>query len=282
MKIGIIGAGPHILHLMATMAIPADISFELISAHEADIYSAYDYLISSAYCPLLHPSGTQILPSSPIETTISLAAATKKPLIHISSGDVHDASNSGSLITEASIPTLHRPLAQNLWAAEEQVRQLCPQHLILRIGPVISTAISALPPLAVTLQHNTTLGFDDHARFYPTPIHDVVRVIVAIVRQLDCGAARWGTYHYQSSDGCTWYQFAEAALAVISQYCSVNTVLIEQTNGQTSAAELSCQKLLNTFGIKQRPWRASITGMIREVLGIQAGPFTQPSAMSHY
>lgn len=154
---------------------------------------------------------------------------------------------------------------------EQQVRSECSQHIILRTGPLFgSKGNNLLTHLLSRLNEKTPLALSKKGKSCPLHLRDLARVISAIVDQMSCGCRSWGTYHYSSTEPVSSYQFAEAVLAVVSQYTDstdhpllldpVDTVSIEWQQPL-----LNCEKLLFSFGIKQLPWRAFIAPTIKAV-----------------
>jgi dTDP-4-dehydrorhamnose reductase len=95
----------------------------------------------------------------------------------------------------------------------------------------------------------------------------VANVITAITEQLHFEADAWGIYHYCSADRVSEYQFAEAILAQAAQYGepgSTEPISRAQADLSHTGGLLGCQKILNTFGIKQRSWRRNLPAAVRE------------------
>jgi dTDP-4-dehydrorhamnose reductase len=117
-------------------------------------------------------------------------------------------------------------------------------------------------------------------QFAPTPADDIARVIFAMLQQMECEAKVWGIYHYCSADITTPFDFAEVVLASMAQFSNkMMTIKIEAKEeeggrrksrkgpalGDVSNQVLSCQKILNTFGICQRPWRGELAMIIERM-----------------
>ena len=104
----------------------------------------------------------------------------------------------------------------------------------------------------------------------PTPAADAARVVSAIVDQLSCGAESWGAYHYASSDITDCFEFAEIALAAASQYWDLGRadpqlVAADDADCELSGPLLNCEKIRDTFGIMQLPWRSAINATIKAI-----------------
>ncbi len=167
-----------------------------------------------------------------------------------------------------------RPLSlrgQALWRFEQIVRATCPRHVLLRFGWLLDE--SAEGRLARVLRRAASgepLYLADDRRGNPTLVDDAARVILSILKQLDCGAPLWGTYHYGGIEAATSLALGQAVLAEARRYQSglVEEVLAQAHIDRPDAPEepqhavLSCKKILNTFGIKPRAWRAGLPALL--------------------
>lgn len=208
------------------------------------------------------------------------------PLLHVSSVLVFDGDKSAPYQEgDAEAPFDERgALCLQL---EEIVATHARQFVILRTASIFSHAGDNLLTQTIRLaEQGRTLVFDPSLSGCPTGANDVARVIIAIVLQLHCGADAWGVYHYTSSDVTTGYQFAEAVLAIASQFdreLNLDQVKLEERavddpdHLQVDPVLVSCQKLLNTFGIKQRPWRSQLTAVVRNYFGSDTTVAGDPS-----
>jgi dTDP-4-dehydrorhamnose reductase len=88
--------------------------------------------------------------------------------------------------------------------------------------------------------------------------------------QLACNARCWGVYHYHSSDPATGYEFAEVVLAAAAQYWALDA---DRAPLQASIDDplaslyplLNCQRIRDTFGIQQLPWRKAIPQLLKTI-----------------
>jgi dTDP-4-dehydrorhamnose reductase len=171
--------------------------------------------------------------------------------------------------TDAPAPSL--PAGRQLLMRENYIADMIDRHIVLRVGPVIASGGDNL--LTHVLQQFRAGGpvvVPDTQRFCPTPAADVARVIAAIHAQLDCGAVGWGAYHYESADPVTGYEFAEVVLAAAAQYWPVNggSVALHSAAVDTAADVfplLNCQRIRDTFGIQQLPWRKAIPNFLKQI-----------------
>lgn len=125
-----------------------------------------------------------------------------------------------------------------------------------------------------------SLVFDDQSQSSLTAYDDVVRVIRAMLLQLEVGAPRWGIYHYTSSEVTNAHAFAEAIHQALVRYvpdfdaeeglllsASDSTATVSDLPESVSnAAALASHHIANTFGILQRPWRMYLGGVVEAVV----------------
>ncbi|MFT3929894.1 MAG: sugar nucleotide-binding protein [Spongiibacteraceae bacterium] len=154
---------------------------------------------------------------------------------------------------------------------ENAIADRVERHIILRVGPVIAGAgDNLLTRLLIHMRKGGVVTLPEAQRFCPTPIADVARVIAAMHDQLDCGACCWGTFHYESADPASGYEFAEVVLAAATQYWPIDDGPVQLRSAQAESAAdvyplLNCQRIRDTFGIQQLPWRRAIPVLLREI-----------------
>lgn len=191
-------------------------------------------------------------------------------LIHISTYRVFDGLKEGSY-TEKDTPNPTGVLGTSRWQAEQQIRQRCDRHIILRLSWVISEhRNNLLPYLLEQIISTKELAVVSDQLGCPTPADDAARVITAIVQQLDCGADAWGTYHYAGSEEVSENSFAEIVIAEASQYQSLRVrklrmVKVSEREGiqPPANASLASNKILSTFGVHTRSWRNALAKMVK-------------------
>jgi len=192
---------------------------------------------------------------------------TNTPYLYVSSARVF----SGQLdrpYVEADAPDNEEAVGQLLARAEQLVADACERHLILRLGPIFSyIGTNLITQMLGPLREGDSLILDNNLRGCPVAADDGARVILALLDQLSTGLEAWGIYHYGSSDTATYYEFAEALLAAASQFFefSSSTVQLErEPEGLKSLSRtLCCNKIRNTFAIRQVPWRSAIGDLVK-------------------
>lgn len=158
---------------------------------------------------------------------------------------------------------------------EKQLKEHCRRHIILRLGWVLDT--SADGPLVKLLEQvysREPLQLAEEWRGNPTPVADVARVVLGILKQLDCTDALYGTYHYGSSEASSWISFAKSLVQELMASKRLEHVpairslpFDQQLDGgwEPQNALLISRRLLLTFGIKPRPWRAQLPELLNSL-----------------
>ena len=210
----------------------------------------------------------------PLQQFLQLARACSLrsvPLVQLSSAQVFDDVDGGRHREDDDVSLSNSDLGSWLVEAEQAVLVECKQHIILRTGPLFSAeGDNLLTRLLDRFDQGVPLSLSSKGKACPLHVRDLARVISAIIDQLSCGGDSWGIYHYSSTEPVSSYQFAEAVLAVVSQYTEATeqSLLldpVDEADSDWQAPMLNCEKILFTFGIKQLPWRVFITPTIKAV-----------------
>lgn len=160
---------------------------------------------------------------------------------------------------------------QSLLRIEQGVRSICPSHVLLRFGWLYDDSPDGLlGRFLLRAERESVLALADDRRGNPTPVDDAARVMLAVLKQLDCRAPLWGTYHYGGHEATTALAFGQAVLgeARVHRRLAVEDIQAQPHAASPDATEepqhavLSCKKILNTFGIKPRAWRAGLPSLL--------------------
>lgn len=200
-----------------------------------------------------------------IKNLANVCRATQAVLIHVSDTSMFAGRRSGAY-REKDRPDNTDARAKRVLKGESHVLRRVPRHIVLRSGPLVAaTGDNLFTRVMRQLERGEALECSDD-RVCPTPAADLARVVVGIILQLACGATPWGIYHYCSSDASSLYNFAEAVLALASQYGRIrrDTAQLSARPAQERNLILNCHQILGTFGIKQRPWRAALPAVVAE------------------
>ncbi|WP_172149957.1 MULTISPECIES: sugar nucleotide-binding protein [Pseudomonas] len=180
----------------------------------------------------------------------------------------------GSRVTAYSEKEEPVPLGvrgQALWRIEQRVRAVCPRHVLLRFGWLLDESPDGqLGRFLMRAERDESIALADDRRGNPTPVDDAARVILAVLKQLDCQTPLWGTFHYGGHEATTSLALGQA---VLSEARNFRSNLLEDITAQAHAARpdaaeepqhavLACKKILHTFGIKPRSWRSALPSLL--------------------
>ena len=83
--------------------------------------------------------------------------------------------------------------------------------MLLRFGWLLDDSRDGvLGRVLQRLEQSEAILLADDRRGNPTPADDAARVILAVLKQLDCQAPLWGTYHYGGHEASTPLLVAQA------------------------------------------------------------------------
>ena len=194
----------------------------------------------------------------------------KCALVHISCAEVFGGDSHEPFDEEYETHPQNR-YAKSKLRGEQLVRAALKRHLIVRTSWLFSArGESFVRELLERARHQTEIAVSDGLQGAPTSAADLARVVLAMIKQLDCGADSWGTYHYCASESISWFGFAESIIAAARQYEEL--VLEElvakpplELNERLRPAncQLNCDKILDDFGIHQRSWRTGLMQVVR-------------------
>ena len=159
---------------------------------------------------------------------------------------------------------------QALWRMEQSARGLpatCADPLRLAAGRKPERLAGTFPQPRRT---TAAAVLADDRRGNPTPVDDAARVVLSVLKQLDCQAPLWGTYHYGGLEATTTLALGQVILNEARTYRSN---LIQEPSAEAHAARpdaldepqhavMVCKKILHTFGIKPRAWRAGLPALL--------------------
>ncbi|TQV71342.1 sugar nucleotide-binding protein [Exilibacterium tricleocarpae] len=205
----------------------------------------------------------QTLTVSAAKSLAQACAALEVCAIHLSSHQVFGGENK-TAYDESDQPAPVDVGGRALWRAEKAVAQFLPRHIILRLSWLIGArGDNLLTALVGQLSGGQRVSVAPNKRGAPTFMTDVGRVLVAMVKQILCGADNWGVMHYTSGDPCSEADFARHLAKLLEQrgqlYGDIEEV--DAVEPVTSAV-LSGRRCLENFGIQSRTWRQGLASAV--------------------
>ncbi len=193
------------------------------------------------------------------------------PLLQFSSYRVFGGDNKGTH-SEKDVVSPMSDAGRAFVAAEQVVIERVVQHIILRLSWVIGAyGENLLTRLLAAFFAGSVVTANRRLRGAPTVLSDAARVLVAIVKQLSCGAENWGVMHYCSSDVCTEEEFAENLLQLLIQQQLLTAepslqVVETEPLEEPLGAIIVCRRLRDGFGVQPRSWRPSLLPLVKQWL----------------
>lgn len=168
----------------------------------------------------------------------------------------------GHQVSESEEEFAGTELAENLQQLEAMTRTN-ERHVILRAGQLFSLQSDDFASqLLAHARAGEPLYVDMQRLFDPTPVDDVAEVLLAVLRQLACSDELFGTYHFSGVEPVSAFSFAEALMALASQYEDFSKVELGSQEGglmpQVWTASSDNTLLFHTFGIKPKAWRQGL------------------------
>jgi len=172
---------------------------------------------------------------------------------------------------EQEVPTPLAECGQCLVRIENEIRMRCPQHVLLRFGWLLDESRGGhIQRFLQQAEQGGALAVADDRRGNPTLVDDAARVLLAVLKQLDCDAPLWGTYHYGGTEASTALALHQAILeeagrfhpALHAELLPTPHELCPDAREEPQHAVLSCKKILQTFGIKPRAWRVGLKDVL--------------------
>lgn len=202
-----------------------------------------------------------------------ICAALAIPLIHISTDYVFDGNNT-TPYTEEDIPAPHGIYALTKWQGEQAVRELCKQHIIVRVSWVFGAQGHNFVKTILRLaQERDELKIVADQLGCPTYAGHIAETLIHIAQQITSQSQQWGTYHYCDHPVISWHGFAEKIVQNASKLMPVRaTKVIPILTAEyptpvkrPAYSVLNCQKIEKIFGVKQRSWVIGLEKMLQEV-----------------
>lgn len=251
--------------------------------HWEDAHATRDYLLQHKPDILINTLAWEDMLSAEQQILLPIVAANIAnacaslgvPLIHFSSYKVFGVDNKSSH-SEKDIPAPASAIGQAFFAAEQAIEHSEAKFIILRLGWIIgSIGDNHLTRLLSAIQTQQPITLSTRLRGAPTLLSDAVRVCVALVKQITCGADNWGVMHYCSGDALNEAEFGEQLVQLLAQQHllknDANFTLIDNAHTtEPLSAVLGCRRIRDAFGIQARSWRPSLLPLVKQWFHNQA------------
>ena len=167
---------------------------------------------------------------------------------------------------ESDLPDAAKERGLFFLSNEDKVREICEKHIILRLGPLFAAyGSNILTALLGELEEQKELNKSNQKIECPLHASDGARVISGIIDQISASANQVGIYHYCGSEAVSGYEFSEAVHSLLLKF-RFNTSGITLRPAEDNEAlnfRLDCGKIHNSFGIRQMPWKQSLSEAVK-------------------
>jgi dTDP-4-dehydrorhamnose reductase len=149
------------------------------------------------------------------------------------------------------------------------------RYIVLRFSWLLdATSDGQLAKLLDQMHEEQPVLLAEEWRGNPTPVEDAARVLLAVLKQLDCEASLSGVYHYGSTEPSSWISFAKSLAQELMASSKLNIDPVIRAipfEKQTEAgwepqnAVMASRRLLMAFGVKPRPWRSQLAHLLADI-----------------
>ncbi len=211
----------------------------------------------------------QAMPMDPA-TAIAVFQDLQLCMVHLSSHEVFSTQVQIEPLSELAQTTPDSPRG-HLFDSVEQLLAAQERCLILRLSWLLDWPNGILDQVCHGLLNGGEFPVTDAWRAAPTQIGDVVRVIVAMIHQILCGADNWGVFHLHSSDSCSEAELADLVRRILQKELRAKLpelVVVPASQRRIhSNGWLAGVRCTNCFGVQLRSWRQGIKSRVLAWLG---------------
>jgi dTDP-4-dehydrorhamnose reductase len=226
-------------------------------------------------CEQLQPTVVVHLVQDPEEESLSIAQSLahfclerNSVLICLSSHEVFGAAQQGSALTELDIPEPDTAVGRAIYMVEQSL-SVCEKKIVLRLPWLLDIPGGLLDRLCRALLYMPECVVSDSWRGAPVLVEDVVRIVLAMVQQVLCGAQNWGYFHLHASDQCSEAELADHVARVLQKAgCEVSPIFLGPLTRRfiMSNGWIKGHRCTNNFGFQYRSWRQGIKNRVQEWL----------------
>lgn len=188
-------------------------------------------------------------------------------VLHLSSFEVYDASIRRP--DESDTHFSNTPKAQALLQSDRSMLALN-QSIVLRLSWMINfIGDNVFADLtSAILNSDKPIACNNHFKGLPTLVEDISRVIVAILKQIDCGAENWGVIHYASEGAATELGIANMIHEALLSKNIERPLPIALDNKHTAycvparSALLDSSRCMANFGIQPGSWIKCVPDLV--------------------
>lgn len=193
-------------------------------------------------------------------------------VIHLSSHEVFGSHLPSEPYGESHTPVPTTDLGIAQLEAENRF-SLVARAIVFRVSWLLDAPDGLLAELCRMLLQQDQINTTDQWRGSPVFIDCAATAIVAIIKQILCGAENWGVFHYHASDSCSEAELADLLTRLLSkegkQVAQANIVPVDQRL-MTCSGWMEGRRCTDDFGVQLRSWRKGVKAKVLAWLAVQA------------
>ena len=175
-------------------------------------------------------------------------------------------------IDEHVVPAPRDESLRRLVRTGDRIRAEYSRHLIVRLGPLFALEGSHawLNEIIDTLVVGDSVSAAEDVVFCPTSADAVALALVGMLQQMCCGVNAWGAYHLAGTEPVSAFTFTSMVRTQLATHLEGRGEKV--VLGEVQALKhhhdaklrrvLNCRRVLETFGVHQKPWRLEVGRML--------------------
>ncbi|ATH76928.1 sugar nucleotide-binding protein [Halomonas sp. NyZ770] len=175
-------------------------------------------------------------------------------------------------IDEHVVPAPRDECLRRLVQTGDRIRAEYHRHLIVRLGPLFALEGSHawLNEVIDSFVAGQPVRAAEDVIFCPTSADAVAMALVGMLQQQACGADAWGAYHLAGTEPVSAFTFASMVRTQLVTHLEgrgeeVALGEVQALNHHHDAKlrrVLNCRRVLDVFGVHQKPWRLEVGRML--------------------
>lgn len=228
-------------------------------------------LIPPLALPISAEPAAVVAHAEAVEACLEATRAAGVPLVWCVSDQLYEDGHDGP-IDEHVIPAPRDESLRRLIRVGDRIRQQHTAHLIVRLGPLFALegASAWLSELIDSLLVGDEVRAAEDVIFCPTSADAAAMALLGMLHQQHCGASAWGAYHLAGTEPVSGYTFASMVrtqLAIRLEGIGEQVELgplkaLNHHHDQPLRRVLNCRRVLEAFGVHQKPWRLEVGRML--------------------
>jgi dTDP-4-dehydrorhamnose reductase len=202
-------------------------------------------------------------------------SANDVPLIQLSTDYVFDGQDGEVPYKPDDLMNPLNIYGQSKYMGEEAVRHDLPFHVILRVSAVFSAfGKNILTRVLETIEAGDEAKFPVGQKACPTYAPEIAKALITMTNAILGGKSNgFGIFHFCGEGPANRLEFAQSVMDAYLPYTARRPKLLPATEPQAvprpAYSVLDCRKILDIYGIAQKPWRDSLPLAIEALMQLE-------------